>query len=72
MNLENILTLIGAIAIILIIIIIILIPIICILILGDYTATHYFHLNGIVYWAYIIMFYIIGAGIIGAIMRINK
>ena len=56
----------GLIGIILLIAILVLIPLICTLILGTYFATA-LGLTGIVWWAFVIIFYLIIIGILGAL-----
>lgn len=54
----------GVIGLILLICMIIFIPLICTIILGTYFATA-LGLSGIVWWAFVIVFYLIIAGILG-------
>ena len=54
----------GVIGLILLFIIILLLPLICTIILGTYLAT-IFGFSGIVWWAFVILFYIIIMGILG-------
>ena len=54
----------GMIVLILLICMIIFIPLICTIILGTYFATA-LGLSGIVWWAFVIVFYLIIAGILG-------
>lgn len=56
----------GLIGLILFVCIIILLPLICTIILGTYCAT-VLGLSGIVWWAFVIIFYLIVMGILGAI-----
>lgn len=56
----------GVIGIILLLIILLLLPLLCTIILGTYLATA-LGLSGIVWWAFVIIFYLIIAGILGAI-----
>lgn len=64
--LEGFLAGLGAFALIVLILIILLIPFICTIILGTYFATT-LGLTGLVWWAFVIIFYLIIAGILGAI-----
>ena len=59
---------IGVIGIILFILVLALLPFICTIVLGTYLATM-FSLNGIVWWAFVILFYIVIIGIIGSIAK---
>lgn len=56
----------GVSAIILALLIILLLPLICTIILGTYFATQ-LGLTGIVWWSFVILFYLIIAGILGLI-----
>lgn len=56
----------GLIGIILLIAILVLIPLICTIILGTYFATA-LGLTGIVWWAFVIIFYLIIMGILGVL-----
>lgn len=56
----------GVIGIILFLIILLLLPLLCTIILGTYLATA-LGLSGIVWWAFVIIFYLIIAGVLGAI-----
>ena len=56
----------GIIGIILLIAILVLIPLICTIILGTYFATA-LGLTGIVWWAFVIIFYLIVMGILGVL-----
>jgi len=56
----------GLIGLILLIALLLLIPFICTLILGTYFATT-LGLTGIVWWAFVIIFYLIIGGILGAL-----
>lgn len=56
----------GIIGLVLFICIILLIPFICTIILVTFLATN-LGLSGIVWWAFVILFYIIIMGLIGAI-----
>ena len=65
---EEVLTAIGVIGIILFILVLVLLPFVCTIVLGTYLAT-FFGLNGLVWWAFVILFYIIIIGIIGSIAK---
>ena len=65
---EEVLTAIGVMGIILFILVLALLPFICTIVLGTYLATM-FSLNGIVWWAFVILFYIVIIGIIGSIAK---
>lgn len=56
----------GIIGLVLFVCIILFIPFICTIILGTFLATN-LGLSGIVWWAFVILFYIIIMGLIGAI-----
>ena len=56
----------GFLTISIIILIILFIPLICTFILGTYFATR-LGLTGLVWWAFVILFYLIIVGILGAI-----
>ena len=56
----------GLIGLILLIALLLLIPFICTLILGTYFATA-LGLTGLVWWAFVIIFYLIIGGILGAL-----
>lgn len=56
----------GFAGLILLICIIVLIPLICTIVLGTYFATA-LGLTGLVWWAFVIIFYLIITGILGAI-----
>ncbi len=56
----------GIIGIILLIALLVLIPFICTLILGTYFATA-LGLTGLVWWAFVIIFYLIVMGILGVL-----
>ncbi len=64
--LTNFLASFGAFALIFLILIILLIPFICTMILGTYFATR-LGLEGVVWWSFVIIFYIIIIGILGAL-----
>ena len=64
--LREILLGIGVIGLVLFICILILLPLICTIILGTYFATA-LGLTGLVWWAFVIMFYLILMGILGLI-----
>ena len=53
----------GIIGLIILVLIVALLPLICTIILGTFLAT-YLGLSGIVWWAFVILFYIIIIGII--------
>ena len=55
---------IGVIGLAIFILIILLLPLICTIILGTFLATS-FGLNGLVWWAFVILFYIILMGVLG-------
>ena len=56
----------GIIGVILLIAVLVLIPLICTIILGTYFATS-LGLTGIVWWAFVIIFYLIVMGILGVL-----
>ena len=56
----------GVIGLVAFAIILILLPLLCTIILGTYFAT-YLGLSGLVWWAFVIMFYLIIMGILGAV-----
>lgn len=58
---------IGILGIILFIFVLILLPFICTIVLGTYLAT-IFGLTGLVWWAFVILFYMIVMGILGSIL----
>lgn len=64
--LKELLLGIGVIGIIILIIIILFIPLLCTILLGTYFATA-LGLTGIVWWAFVIIFYLIIMGILGAL-----
>ena len=59
---------IGVVGIILFILVLVLLPFVCTVVLGTYLATM-FGLTGLVWWAFVILFYIIIMGIIGSIAK---
>ena len=63
MMIEDLLIGLGIIGVILFILIIVFIPLICTIILGTYFATM-LGLTGLVWWAFVIIFYLIIAGIL--------
>lgn len=65
---EEILFGIGVVGIILFILVLVLLPFVCTIVLGTYLAT-FFGLTGLVWWAFVILFYIIIIGIIGSIAK---
>lgn len=65
---EELLTGIGIIGIILFILVLALLPFVCTIVLGTYLATM-LGLTGIVWWAFVILFYIVIMGIIGSIAK---
>lgn len=65
--LTNLLAGFGAFALIFLILLIVLIPFICTIILGTYFATA-LNLEGIVWWSFVIIFYIIIIGIMGVLI----
>lgn len=66
---EEVLTVIGVIGIILFILVLALLPFICTIVLGTYLATT-LGLTGIVWWSFVILFYLLIAGLFGLIARI--
>lgn len=66
---EELLIGIGIIGIILFILVLVLLPFICTIILGTYLAT-VLGLTGLVWWSFVIIFYLIVAGLLGLIARI--
>ena len=66
---EEVLTAIGVIGIILFILVLVLLPFICTIILGTYLATA-LGLTGLVWWSFVIIFYLIIAGLLGLIAHI--
>lgn len=65
---EELLTGIGIIGIILFILVLALLPFVCTIVLGTYLAT-LFGLTGIVWWAFVILFYLLIIGILGSIAK---
>lgn len=65
--LEELLLGVGVIGLILLICIIALLPLICTIILGTFIATS-LGLTGLVWWAFVILFYIILMGVIGLLL----
>ena len=65
---EEVLTAIGVMGIILFILVLALLPFICTIVLGTYLAT-LLGLTGLVWWAFVILFYIVIIGIIGSIAK---
>ena len=55
---------IGVIGLAIFILIILLLPLVCTIILGTFLATS-FGLSGLVWWAFVILFYIILMGVLG-------
>lgn len=66
---EELLIGIGVIGIILFILVLVLLPFICTIILGTYLATA-LGLTGLVWWSFVIIFYLIIAGLLGLMARI--
>ena len=64
--LREILLGIGVIGLVLFICILVLLPLLCTIILGTYFATA-LGLTGLVWWAFVIMFYLIIMGVLGAV-----
>ena len=62
--LQELLLGIGVIGLVIFICILVLLPLICTIILGTFLATS-LGLTGLVWWAFVILFYIIIMGIIG-------
>ena len=58
----------GVIGLVLFICILVLLPLLCTIILGTYLAT-IFGFTGLVWWAFVILFYIILMGILGLLAR---
>lgn len=65
---EEVLIGIGVVGIILFILVLALLPFVCTIVLGTYLAT-LFGLTGIVWWAFVILFYIVIIGILGSIAK---
>lgn len=68
MSFSDWLSVFGVIGFIIFIGAIVLIPLICVIVLGTYLA-NVFHLTGLVWWAFVIVFYIIVMGIIGLVSK---
>lgn len=66
---EELLLGVGVIGIILFILVLALLPFICTIILGTYLATT-LGLTGLVWWSFVIIFYLIIAGLLGLIAHI--
>ena len=66
---EELLLGVGIIGIILFILVLALLPLICTIILGTYLATA-LGLTGLVWWSFVIIFYLIIAGLLGLMARI--
>lgn len=66
---EELLVGIGVIGIILFILILAILPFICTIVLGTYLAT-ILGLTGIVWWSFVILFYLLIAGLFGLIAHI--
>ena len=66
---EEVLTAFGVIGIILFILILALLPFICTIVLGTYLATT-LGLTGIVWWSFVILFYLLIAGLLGLMAHI--
>lgn len=66
---EELLIGIGVLGIILFILVLVLLPFVCTIILGTYLATT-LGLTGLVWWSFVIIFYLIIAGLLGLIARI--
>jgi len=66
---EEVLTAIGVMGIILFILVLALLPFICTIVLGTYLATT-LGLTGIVWWSFVILFYLLIAGLFGLIAHI--
>lgn len=60
---------IGVIGIILFVLVLALLPFICTIVLGTYLATT-LGLTGLVWWSFVIIFYLIIAGLLGLIAHI--
>lgn len=71
MKLGDVLTIIGGIGLIIIALAIILIPTIATIIIGIHFANQ-LHLTGITWWAFLILFYLLIAGILGMINKIAR
>lgn len=66
---EELLIGIGVLGIILFILVLALVPFVCTIILGTYLAT-ILGLTGLVWWSFVIIFYLVIAGLLGLITRI--
>lgn len=66
---EELLVGVGIIGIILFILVLILLPFVCTIILGTYLATA-LGLTGLVWWSFVIIFYLVIAGLLGLMARI--
>lgn len=66
--LKEILLGIGVFGLFIFVCIILLLPLLCTVILGTFIATS-LGLNGLVWWAFVILFYIIIMGIIGIVTK---
>lgn len=66
---EELLIGIGIMGIILFILVLALVPFVCTIILGTYLATT-LGLTGLVWWSFVIIFYLVIAGLLGLIARI--
>lgn len=66
---EELLIGIGVVGIILFILVLALLPFVCTIILGTYLATT-LGLTGLVWWSFVIIFYLIIAGLLGLIAHI--
>lgn len=67
-KIEKFLISLGAIGVVGLIVLVLLIPLVATLVIGIYSA-NYFHLTGLVWWSYVILFYLV---IMGLLSRINK
>ena len=66
---EELLIGIGIMGIILFILVLALVPFVCTIVLGTYLATT-LGLTGLVWWSFVIIFYLIIAGLLGLIAHI--
>lgn len=66
---EELLLGIGVVGVILFILVLALLPFVCTIILGTYLATT-LGLTGLVWWSFVIIFYLIIAGLLGVIAHI--
>lgn len=66
---EELLIGIGIMGIILFILVLVLLPFVCTIILGTYLATT-LGLTGLVWWSFVIIFYLVIAGLLGLMARI--